>query len=182
MLLFLAAFPLSPLILAAWALGTAVLCGGRVRRWQLALAAVTVGAVVVLVEGGPADAAAHHFAGVLTLVDQFGAAQVVMSRLGAFLLPQLPLAIPAGLLVASVGRRADLMGPEFTDAARRRVERADQRGQGKARKLAVRPRKRTRRPTTPWRSRSAATYPMTGARAATWSCPPGSLGCPGWSL
>jgi hypothetical protein len=63
---------------------------------------------VVMAEGGPGPALAHHFSGYTGWLRQIGAAQLDYPAPGAFLWPQLPLAIPVGLLAAArnlAGRR-----------------------------------------------------------------------------
>jgi hypothetical protein len=64
--------------------------------------------LVVLVEGGPGPALAHHFSGYADWLRQIGAPVVHLPMPGAFLWPQLPLAVPVGLLAAALnlaGRR-----------------------------------------------------------------------------
>jgi hypothetical protein len=108
MVVALALFVLSPLILFAWAAGQAFLRVMGVRWWKLALASLAAIAAVVAVEGGPGPALAHHFSGYAGWLQQIGAAQLDYPAPGAFLWPQLPLAIPVGLLAAALnlaGRR-----------------------------------------------------------------------------
>jgi hypothetical protein len=45
-----------------------------------------------------------HFVGYLWFVRQFGASQVDFPTVGAFLWPQLPLAVPVGLLTAALNQ------------------------------------------------------------------------------
>src|ERR671910_752963 len=104
----LALFLLSPVILLAWAAGQALLRVTGLRWWKLALAALTAIGLVVAVEGGPGPALAHHFSGYVGWLRQIGAPVVHLPMPGAFLWPQLPLAIPVGLLAAALnlaGRR-----------------------------------------------------------------------------
>jgi hypothetical protein len=99
---------LSPLTILAWVAGQAVLRATGLRWWKLALAAAAALAAVVVVEGGPGPALAHHFAGYLWMARQFGHPIIHLPAPGAFLWPQLPLSIPAGLLAAALnlaGRR-----------------------------------------------------------------------------
>jgi hypothetical protein len=101
-------FLLSPVTLFAWAAGQALLRVSGLRWWKLALASVAAIAAVVAVEGGPGPALAHHFAGYLGWLHQVGAPVIHLPMPGAFLWPQLPLAIPTGLLAAALnlaGRR-----------------------------------------------------------------------------
>jgi hypothetical protein len=99
---------LSPVAILAWVAGQALLRATGLRWWKLALAALTSLGLVVLIEGGPGPALAHHFAGYVWFVQQFGRPVVHLPAPGAFLWPQLPLAIPVGLLAAALnlaGRR-----------------------------------------------------------------------------
>ena len=76
----------------------------------LALASAAAIAAVLLVEGGPGPALAHHFLRLHRLAAQIGAAHLDYPALGAFLWPQLLLAVPVGLLAAALnpagGRQA----------------------------------------------------------------------------
>jgi hypothetical protein len=104
----LALFLLSPITLLAWAVGQALLRVTGLRWWKLALASLTATVLVVLVEGGPGPALAHHFSGYAGWLRQIGAPVVHLPMPGAFLWPQLPLAVPVGLLAAALnlaGRR-----------------------------------------------------------------------------
>jgi hypothetical protein len=140
--LLLVAFFLSPFILVAWVAGQALLRYTGWRGWQrLILPAVAVvgGALVVLVEGGPGPAVAHHFSGYLVLVEQFGSATLQRPPFGSILLPQLPLAIPAGLLAASLTPRGkELVPAEFERAEQRKRQRSEQRTRRTAERLAGR--------------------------------------------
>ena len=101
-------FLLSPVTLLAWAVGQAFLRITGLRWWKLALASLAAIALVVMVEGGPGPALAHHFSGYAGWLRQIGAAHLDYPTPGAFLWPQLPLAIPVGLLAAALnlaGRR-----------------------------------------------------------------------------
>jgi hypothetical protein len=101
-------FLLSPVTLLAWAVGQAFLRVTGVRWRKLALASLATVAAVVAVEGGPGPALAHHFSGYVGWLRQIGVAQLDYPTPGAFLWPQLPLAIPLGLLAAALnlaGRR-----------------------------------------------------------------------------
>jgi hypothetical protein len=104
----LALFLLSPVTLLAWAAGQALLRVTGLRWWKLALTALTAIGLVVLVGGGPGPVLAHHFSGYVGWLRQIGAPVVHLPMPGAFLWPQLPLAIPVGLLAAALnlaGRR-----------------------------------------------------------------------------
>ncbi len=99
---------LSPATILAWVLGQAILRATGLRWWKLALGSLATIAVVVMAQGGPGPALAHHFAGYLWLARQFGHPIVHLPAPGAFLWPQLPLAVPVGLLAAALnlaGRR-----------------------------------------------------------------------------
>ena len=101
MLYVLAAFALFCLpALPVWLAGAALVRLTWVRLWHLAVAALVLGAGVVLIEGGPAQALARHFAGYALLVRQFGSAKLQLPPLGSILWPQLPLAVPTGLVAA----------------------------------------------------------------------------------
>jgi len=106
--LALGLFLLSPITLFAWAAGQGLLRVTGLRWWKLALAALTALAGVVVVQGGPGPALAHHFSGYVEWARQYGAAELHLPMPGAFLWPQLPLAVPTGLLAAALnlaGRR-----------------------------------------------------------------------------
>jgi hypothetical protein len=108
MLVALALFLISPVTLFTWAIGQAVLRVTGLRWWKLALVSLTAIAAVLAVEGGPGPALALHFSGYIGWLRQIGAAQLDYPTPGAFLWPQLPLAIPVGLLAAALnlaGRR-----------------------------------------------------------------------------
>jgi hypothetical protein len=123
-------FLLSPITLLAWAVGQALLRVTGVRWWKLALASLAAIAAVVAVEGGPGPALTHHFSGYIGWLRQFGAARLDYPAPGAFLWPQLPLAIPVGLLAAALnlaGRRQAIDPAEVKRqqrAATRRMESA----------------------------------------------------------
>jgi hypothetical protein len=128
-------FLLSPVTLLAWAAGQALLRVTGVRWWKLALAALAAIGLVVLVEGGPGPALAHHFSGYVGWLRQIGAAQLDYPAPGAFLWPQLPLAIPLGLLAAALnlaGRRQAIDPAEVRKQqreAQRRMESAVRRAE-----------------------------------------------------
>jgi hypothetical protein len=108
MVVALGLFVFSPLVLLAWAVGQGLLRVTGIRWWKLALVSLAMLAGVVVLEGGPGPALAHHFSGYVGWVRQYGAAEVHLPMPGAFLWPQLPLAIPVGLLAAALnlaGRR-----------------------------------------------------------------------------
>jgi hypothetical protein len=135
--LLLLALLLSPIVVLAWTAGMALLRLTGWKRWPLALVALTAGAGAVWWQGGLPSALAHHFSGPEDLVRQFGQPVVHFPMVGSFLWPQLPLAVPAGLLAASLSRdRGALLGPEFAASAARRQAKADRKAQAKARRLA----------------------------------------------
>jgi hypothetical protein len=135
--LLLVAVLLSPIIVLAWAAGMALLRLTGWRRWPLALVAIISGLMIVWWQGGPVTALAHHFSGPEALVRQFGQPVVHFPMAGAFLWPQAPLAIPAGLLAASLSRdRGALLEPSLVTRAGQRQAKADRKAQAKARKLA----------------------------------------------
>jgi hypothetical protein len=137
--LLLVAFLLSPIIVLAWAAGMALLRLTGWKRWPLALAAVAAGGIAVWWQGGLPSALAHHFSGPESLLRQWGAPVVHFPLPGAFLWPQAPLAVPAGLLAASLSRdRGELLGPELDTFASRRRAKAERKAQAKARRLADR--------------------------------------------
>jgi hypothetical protein len=98
----LALFLLSPITLFAWAAGQGLLRVTGLRWWKLALAALTALALAVMAQGGPGPALAHHFSGYTAWLRQFGAPVIHLPMPGAFLVPQLPLAVPTGLLAAAL--------------------------------------------------------------------------------
>ncbi len=115
-------FLLSPVTLLAWAAGQALLRITGLRWWKLALASLAAIATVIAVEGGPGPALAQHFSGYTGWLRQIGAAQLDYPTPGAFLWPQLPLAIPVGLLAAALnlaGRRQAIDPAEVKQAAAR---------------------------------------------------------------
>jgi hypothetical protein len=134
--LFLAALLASPLILVAWAGGCALLRVTSWPRWRLAAAATASAALVVWLQGGPVPALAAHFSGFLGLLGQFGAPVVHLPLPGSFLWPQIALSVPAGLLAASLTRRADLAVPD--PAAQVREQRRQVKLERRAQALAVR--------------------------------------------
>jgi hypothetical protein len=104
----IALFVLSPVTLLAWAVGQTLLRVTGLRWWKLGLASLAAIAAVLAAEGGPGPALAHHFSGYAGWLRQIGAPQLDFPAPGAFLWPQLPLAIPTGLLAAALnlaGRR-----------------------------------------------------------------------------
>jgi hypothetical protein len=133
-LVALGLFLLSPITLFAWAAGQAILRASGLRWWKLALASLAMLAGVVVVQGGPGPALAHHFSGYVGWLRQFGAPVIHLPAPGAFLWPQLPLAIPAGLLAAALnlaGRRQAI-----DPAEARKTQRAAQRRMAAAVKRA----------------------------------------------
>jgi hypothetical protein len=90
MLVALALFLLSPVTLLAWAAGQALLRVTALRWWKLALASLAAIGLVVLVEGGPGPALAHHFSGYARWVRQIGAPVVHLPMPDSFLWPSSP--------------------------------------------------------------------------------------------
>jgi len=83
---------------------------------------------VLAVEGGPGPALAHHFSGYAGWLRQIGAAHIDYPAPGAFLWPQLPLAIPVGLLAAALnlaGRRRAIDPAEVKRTQREATRRMD---------------------------------------------------------
>jgi hypothetical protein len=108
MLVALGLFLLSPITLFAWAAGQLLLRVTAIRWWKLAMASLAALAAVIAAGGGPGPALAHHFSGYVGWFRQYGAPEIDFPTPGAFLVPQLPLAIPVGLLAAALnlaGRR-----------------------------------------------------------------------------
>jgi hypothetical protein len=137
--LFVVAFFFSPFVLVAWAAGQALLRRTGWRGWRLALPSLAAGGLVVLIEGGPVRALALHFSGYLALLQQFGQPVIHLPAPGSFAWPQLPLAIPTGLLAASMNaRRAAVVPAEFERAEQRRRARAEQRTRHRAHRTAAR--------------------------------------------
>jgi hypothetical protein len=121
-------FLASPVILLAWAAGQLLLRATGMRWWKLALASAVAIAAVIAAQDGPGPALAHHFSGYLGWFRQYGAPQVDFPTPGAFLVPQLPLAIPAGLLVAALnlaGRRQAIDPAEVRRQQRDAANRMD---------------------------------------------------------
>jgi hypothetical protein len=121
-------FLLSPLTLLAWAAGQALLRITGIRWWKVALACLATIAAVLMVEGGPGPALAQHFSGYVGWLRQIGAAQLDYPAPGAFLWPQLPLAIPLGLLAAALnlaGRRQAIDPAEVRKQQREITRRMD---------------------------------------------------------
>jgi hypothetical protein len=121
--LALALLVASPLVLVSWLVGQAVLRATGWRPWKVATCAAAAIVAVVVLAGGPEQALVLHFAGYLTLLNQVGKPIVHAPLPGQFLIPQLPLSIPAGLLLAAV----NVMGrprPAIDPAEVRRTQRA----------------------------------------------------------
>jgi hypothetical protein len=134
--LFVAAFLLSPLVLVCWAAGQGVLRVTGWPRWRVGAAAAASGALVIWAQGGPVPALAAHFAGLLGLLSRFGQPMAHLPTPGAFLVPQVALSVPVGLLAASLTRRQDLAVPD--PAAAVREQRRQVKLERKARAIAVR--------------------------------------------
>ena len=105
-------------------------------RWRVGAAAVAGGAAVIWLQGGPVPAVEHHFAGALSLAEQFGRPMLHLPAPGSFLVPQIALSVPVGLLAASLTRRQDLAVPD--PAAAVREQRRQVKVERKGRTLAVR--------------------------------------------
>jgi hypothetical protein len=121
-------FLLSPVTLLAWAGGQAWLRITGLRWWKLALASLTAVVLVIVVEGGPGPALAHHFSGYVDWLRQFRTAHLDYPTPGAFLWPQLPLAVPVGLLAAALnlaGRRQAIDPAEVRKQQREATRRMD---------------------------------------------------------
>jgi hypothetical protein len=113
----------SPLVLVSWLVGQALLRATGWRPWKVALVAAAAIVAVVVLAGGPEQALVLHFAGYLTLLNQVGQPVLHAPLPGQFLIPQLPLSIPAGLLFAAV----NVMGrprPAIDPVEVRRTQRA----------------------------------------------------------
>jgi hypothetical protein len=104
MLVALGLFLFSPVVLLAWAAGQGLLRATGLRWWKLALASMAVLGLVLVQQGGVGLALAHHFAGYLWLLRQVGKPILHLPMPGAFLWPQLPLAVPMGLLAAALNQ------------------------------------------------------------------------------
>jgi hypothetical protein len=130
MLVTVGLFLLSPITLFAWAASQAFLRVTGLRWWKLALASLAVIGAEVVVQGGPGPVLAHHFSGYVGWLRQIGDPVIHLPAPGAFLWPQLPLAIPTGLLAAALnlaGRRQAIDPAEVKRTqreAQRRMESA----------------------------------------------------------
>jgi hypothetical protein len=128
MLVALGLFLFSPMVLLAWAAGQALLRVTGMRWWKLALASIVAIAAVIVAEGGPGPALAQHFSGYTGWLRQIGAPVVHLPAPGAFLWPQLPLAVPTGLLAAALnlaGRRQAIDPAEVKLQQRERQRRME---------------------------------------------------------
>jgi hypothetical protein len=124
MLVALGLFLLSPVTLLAWAAGQGLLRATGLRWWKLALGSLAALAAVLAHQGGVGSALAHHFAGYLWLLQQVGKPIIHLPMPGAFLWPQLPLAIPVGLLAAALnaaGRPRQAIDPAEVRRSQRQV-------------------------------------------------------------
>ena len=154
--LFVVAFFASPLILIWWAGGHVSLKITGWPRWRLFAASLAGEVFIVWIRGGPVPALATHFSGLLRLAEQFGAPVVYLPAQGSFLIPQIALSVPVGLLAASLTRRTDLAVP--TRPSRPGPSAVSGTGGRPAAWSSVFvPQRRTARRTTPWGCRSAAT-------------------------
>jgi hypothetical protein len=123
-----ALFLLSPVTLFAWAAGQLLLRMTGIRWWKLALASAVLVAALVMAQGGPSATLVHHFSGYTGWLRQIGASQLDFPTPGAFLWPQLPLAIPTGLLAAALnlaGRKQAIDPAEVRRQQRERQQRMD---------------------------------------------------------
>jgi hypothetical protein len=127
----------SPLVLLSWVMGQALLRVTGWRPWKVALGSAAAIVAVVVLAGGPEPALVLHFAGYLALLDQVGKPVLHGPLPGQFLIPQLPLSLPAGLLLAAVnvmGRPRPAIDPvevrRSQRAASRRMALAVQRAAG----------------------------------------------------
>jgi hypothetical protein len=121
-------FLLSPVTLLAWAAGQALLRVTGLRWWKLALASLAAIAAVIAAAGSPAAALAQHFSGYAGWLRQIGAAQLDYPTPGAFLWPQLRLAIPVGFLAAALnlaGHRQAIDPAEVKRTQREATRRMD---------------------------------------------------------
>jgi hypothetical protein len=128
MLVALGLFLLSPITLLAWAAGQGLLRVTGIRWWKLALASLAMLTGAVVLQGGPGPALAHHFSGYVQWARQYGAAELHLPMPGAFLWPQIPLAIPTGLLAAALnlaGRRQAIDPAEVRRQQRQATRRMD---------------------------------------------------------
>ena len=116
--LFVVAFFASPLILIWWAGGHVSLKITGWPRWRLFAASLAGEAFIVWIRGGPVPALAAQFSGLLRLAEQFGAPVVYLPAQGSFLIPQIALSVPVGLLAASLTRRTDPAVPDPATATR----------------------------------------------------------------
>jgi hypothetical protein len=108
LLIALGLFILSPLILFSWAAAQAVLRWLGWRWWKAALLSLAALVLVIVVQGGPGPALAHHFSGYLWILRQFGHPVIHLPFPGALVWPQVPLSVPLGALAAALnvaGRR-----------------------------------------------------------------------------
>jgi hypothetical protein len=121
-------FLLSPVTLLTWAAGQVLLRVTGIRWWKLALVCLAAVAAVIAYQGGPSAALAHHFSGYTGWLQQIGAAEIDFPAPGAFLWPQLPLAVPVGLLAAALnlaGRRQAIDPSEVKRTQREAARRMD---------------------------------------------------------
>jgi hypothetical protein len=123
-------FILSPLVLLSWLAAQALLRWLGWRWWKAALLSLAGLMLAIVLEGGPGPALAHHFAGWLWLLKQFGHPVIHLPFPGAIIWPQLPLSFPLGALAAALnvaGRRQP-----FHPAEVRRQQREQRRQMARA--------------------------------------------------
>jgi hypothetical protein len=114
--------------LLAWAAGQALLRVTGIRWWKLALGCLVAVTAVIAYQGGPSAALAHYFSGYAGWLRQIGGPVVHLPMPGAFLWPQLPLAIPVGLLAAALnlaGRRQAIDPAEVRRTQREATRRTE---------------------------------------------------------
>jgi hypothetical protein len=117
-------FLLSPLVLFSCAACQGVLRWRGWRWWKAALVSLAALPVVVMLEGGPGPALAHHFSGYLWILQQFGKPVIHLPFPGALIWPQVPLSVPLGALAAALnvaGRRQPFHPAEIRRQQRERT-------------------------------------------------------------
>jgi hypothetical protein len=135
--LAVALFVFSPLIIVVWAVGVAVLRLTSWAWWYLALLGVVLLGLVLLVAGGPGPAISAHFAWLQRAIPALLAGRSVHLALASGLLPELPLAVPVGFLVASLNM-VHRPGTELSPNYRQHTLHQQVKSHDKARRLAER--------------------------------------------